>query len=29
MRDAARASVAHLDLAQMAAQLMALYSRLV
>lgn len=28
MRDAARASVAHLDLAQMAAQLMALYSRL-
>ena len=29
MRDAARASVAHLDLAQMAAQLMVLYSRLV
>jgi len=29
MRDAARASVAHLDLAQMAAQLMALYSRLI
>lgn len=29
MRDAARASVAHLDLTQMAAQLMALYSRLV
>ncbi len=29
MRDAARASVAHLDLAQMAAQLMGLYSRLV
>ena len=29
MRDAARASVAHLGLAQMAAQLMALYSRLV
>ncbi|MDK9701976.1 MAG: glycosyltransferase family 4 protein [Sulfuritalea sp.] len=29
MRDAARASVAHLDLVQMAAQLMALYSRLV
>jgi UDP-glucose:(heptosyl)LPS alpha-1,3-glucosyltransferase len=29
IRDAARASVAHLDLAQMAAQLMALYSRLV
>ena len=29
MRDAARASVAHLDLAQLAAQLMALYSRLV
>ena len=28
MRDAARASVAHLDLAQMAVQLMALYSRL-
>ena len=28
MRDAARASVAHLDQAQMAAQLMALYSRL-
>ena len=29
MRDAARASVAHLDLAQMAAQLVALYSRLI
>jgi len=29
MRDAARTSVAHLDLAQMAAQLMALYSRLI
>jgi UDP-glucose:(heptosyl)LPS alpha-1,3-glucosyltransferase len=29
MREAARASVAHLDMAQMAAQLMALYSRLV
>jgi len=29
MRDAARASVAHLDLTQMAAQLVALYSRLI
>jgi hypothetical protein len=28
MRDAARASVAHLDLAQMAARLMALYAEL-